>query len=149
MVREYLSGLIEGSRLTDAVAAWLHHLPGAAPPPAPDAEVNPAAARLEAASAATLSAVTTEQGMDDPVTDPNDDNDFAYQSAQGEDKLDAAVDIVNDARYAQDPTGPCDSCIAPGIPDLGGLERALNDVSTPEQGEEPGEEPEEPAVHEP
>jgi hypothetical protein len=147
VVREYLSGLIEGSRLTDAVAAWLHHLPGAAPPPAPDAEVNPDPARLEAAAAATLSAVTTEQGMDDPVTDQNDDNDFAYQSAQGEDKLAAAVDIVNDARYAQDPTGPCDGCIAPGIPDLGGLERALNDVSAPEQGEEPGED--EPEFHEP
>jgi hypothetical protein len=149
VVREYLSGLIEGSRLTDAVAAWLHRLPGAAPPPAPDAEVNPDPARLKAAATATLSEVTTEQGMDDPVTDPNDDNDFAYQSAQGEDQLDAAVDIVNDARYAQDPTGPCDSCIAPGIPDTSGLERALNDLSTPEQGEEPGEEPEEPAVHEP
>jgi hypothetical protein len=149
VVREYLSGLIEGSRLTDAVAAWLHRLPGAVPPPAPDAEVNPDPARLKAAATTTLSEVTTEQGMDDPVTDPNDDNDFAYQSTQGEDQLDAAVDIVNDARYAQDPTGPCDSCIAPGIPDTGGLERALNDLSTPEQGEEPGEEPEEPAVHEP
>ena len=81
------------------------------------------------------------------VTDQNDDNDFAYQSAQGEGPLDAAVDIVNDARYAQDPTGPCDGCIAPAIPDMGGLERAVNDVFTPEQGEEPGEE--EPEVHEP
>jgi hypothetical protein len=89
VVREYLSGLIEGSRLTDAVAAWLHRLPGAAPPAAPDAEDNP------------------------------------------------------------DPTGPCDSCIGPGIADTGGLERAPNDLSTPDQGEEPGEEPEEPAVHEP
>ncbi len=147
VVREYLSGLIEGSRLTDVFAAWLHHLPGASPPPAPDAEVTPDPARLEAAAAATLSEVTTEQGMDDPVTDQNDDNDFAYQSAQGEGPLDAAVDIVNDARYAQDPTGPCDGCIAPAIPDMGGLERAVNDVFTPEQGEEPGEE--EPEVHEP
>src|SRR6201999_1020646 len=99
----------------------------------PDAEVAPDPARLEAAATATLSAVTAEQGMEDPVTDPSDDNDFAYQSAQGEEKQDAAVDIVNDARSAQDPTGPCDGCIAPAIPDLGGLERALNDVSTPEQ----------------
>ncbi len=147
VVREYLSGLIEGSRLTDAVAAWLHHLPGAAPAPAPDAQVNPDPARLEAAASATLSAVTTEQGMDDPVTDPNDDNDLAYQNAQDEAPVDGAVDIVNDARYAQDPTGPCDSCIAPAIPDLGGLERAANDVFTPEPGEEPGEEG--PDVHEP
>jgi hypothetical protein len=149
VVREYLSGLIEGSRLTDVFAAWLHHLPGASPPPAPDAEVTPDPARLEAAATATLSAVTTEQGMDDPVTDPSDDNDFAYQSAQGEGPLDAAVDIVNDARYAQDPTGPCASCIAPGIPGMSGLERTLNDVFTEEPGERPGEGPEEPAVHEP
>ncbi len=147
VVREYLSGLIEGSRLTDAVAAWLRRLPGAAPPPTPDAEVNPDPARLEAAATATLSAVTTEQGMDDPVTDPNDDNDLAYQNAQDEAPVDGAVDIVNDARYAQDPTGPCDSCIAPAIPDLGGLERAVNDAFTPRQGEEPGEE--EPEIHEP
>jgi hypothetical protein len=147
VVREYLSGLIEGSRLTDAVAAWLRHLPGAAPPPAPDSEVTPDPARLEAAATATLSQVTTEQGMDDPVTDQNDLNDLAYSIAQGEDPLDATVDIVNDARYAQDPTGPCDSCIAPAIPDMGGLERAFNGAFTPEPGEEPNEE--EPEVHEP
>jgi hypothetical protein len=149
VVREYLSGLIEDSRLTDVFAAWFHHLPGASPPPAPDAEVTPDPARLEAAAAATLSQVTTGQGIDDPVTDPNDDNDFAYQSAQGEGPLDAAVDIVNDARYAQDPTGPCDSCIASGIPGMSGLERTLNEVFTEEPGQESGEEPEEPAVHEP
>jgi hypothetical protein len=86
--------------------------------------------------------------MDDPVTDPNAD-DLAYGAAQNEDPLDAAVDIVNDARYAQDPTGPCNSCIAPGIPGADGLERTLNEVFPEEPGDEPGEEPEEPAVHEP
>jgi hypothetical protein len=148
VVREYLSGLIEGSGLADVFAAWLHHLPGASPPPAPDAEVTPDPARLEAAATATLSRVTSAQGMDDPVTDPNAD-DLAYGAAQNEDPLDAAVDIVNDARYAQDPTGPCNSCIAPGIPGADGLERTLNEVFPEEPGDEPGEEPEEPAVHEP
>jgi len=95
VVREYLSGLIEGSRLTDVFAGWLK-LPGAHAPPSADTVVTPNPAKLEAAAAAILSQVTTAQGMDDPVTDPNS-SDMAYGSAQGEDPIDAAVDIVNDA----------------------------------------------------
>ena len=148
VVREYLSGLIEGSRLTDVFAAWLHHLPGASPPPAPDAEVTPDPARLEAAAAATLSEVTTEQGMDDPVTDPNDDNDFAYQSAQGEGPLDAAVDIVNDARYAQDPTARATAASPPRSPTWAGWNERSTTCS-PRSKVKSQVRNQEPEVHEP
>jgi hypothetical protein len=148
VVREYLSGLIEGSRLTDVFADWLK-LPRSPAPPSADTVVTPDPQRLEAAATAILSQVTTAQGMDDPVTDPGN-GDYAYQNAQGEDPIDGAVDMVNDARYAQDPTGPCDQCIAPGLPGIGKLWREFNEVPGGGSGEQPGEEPgDEPVEHEP
>ena len=44
-------------------------------------------------------------------------SDPALSQAQAEDPLDAAVDIINQARYAQDQSGPCAGCSVPGNSD--------------------------------
>ncbi|HEY3882844.1 MAG TPA: hypothetical protein VGM12_30015 [Trebonia sp.] len=113
VVREYLAGLIEDSPLKDTFAAWIKRLPGAQPPPEATAEVVPVPAALADAATAQLSAEFTDAGDSDPVTDPFID-DPALTSAQAEDPLDGAVDIVNQARYASDRSGPCSGCTLPG-----------------------------------
>lgn len=127
IVREYLAGLIEDSSLKARFAAWIERLPGAKPPPDAAAEVIPVPDRLEQAATAELSAEFTAAGDADPVTDP------ALSKAQAEDPLDAAVDIINQARYAQDQTGPCAGCAVPGNSD----------------DNQPGEEPQEDHPEEP
>jgi hypothetical protein len=116
VVREYLAGLIEDSPLKDTFAAWIERLPGAKPPPDPAAEVVPVPERLEQAATAELSAEFTAAGDDDPVTDPFA-TDPALSKAQAEDPLDGAVDIINQARYAQDQSGHCAECSVPGNSD--------------------------------
>ena len=106
VVREYLAGLIEDSPLKDTFAAWIERLPGAKPPPGAAAEVVPVPERLEQAATAELSAAFTAAGDDDPVTDPLA-TDPALTRAQAEDPLAGAVDLINQARYAQDQSGPC------------------------------------------
>jgi len=113
VVRDYLAGLIEDSPLKNTFAAWIERLPGAKPPPAAEAEVIPSPEQLERAATAELSAEFSAAGGDDPVTDPLD-SDPALSKAQAEDPLDAAVDIINQARYAQDQSGPCAGCTVPG-----------------------------------
>ncbi len=115
VVREYLAGLVEDSGLTDTFAAWIERLPGAHPPPRPAAEVIPDPLQLEQAAVTELSAAFTAAGADDPVTDPLEDP--ALLSARMENPLDGAVDIVNQARYAQQRTGPCSGCTEPGVND--------------------------------
>ena len=132
VVREYLAGLIEDSPLKDTFAAWIERLPGAKPPPDAAAEVVPVPERLEQAATADLSAAFTAAGDDDPVTDPLA-TDPALSKAQAEDPLDGAVDIVNQARYAQEQSGSCAGCaVSGGIDD-----------------NRPGEEPPEDHVEEP
>jgi hypothetical protein len=114
IVREYLTGLIEDSPLKNTFAAWIERLPGAKPPPAAEAEVIPVPGPLEQAATAELSAQFS--AADDPVTDPSDP-DPALKRARAEDPLDAAVDIINQARYAQDQSGPCAGCTMPGNAD--------------------------------
>jgi hypothetical protein len=116
VVREYLAGLIEDSPLKDTFAAWIERLPGAKPPPDPAAEVVPVPERLERAATAELSAEFTAAGDDDPVADPFA-TDPALSKAQAEDPLDGAVDIINQARYAQDQSGHCAECSVPGNSD--------------------------------
>jgi hypothetical protein len=113
VVREYLAGLIEDSPLKDTFAAWIARLPGAQPPPDAAAEVVPVPARLEQAATAELSAAFSAAGAADPVTDPLA-IDPALLGAQAEDPLDGAVDLVNQARYAQQDRGPCTGCAVPG-----------------------------------
>jgi hypothetical protein len=113
VVREYLAGLVEDSPLKDTFAAWFKRLPGAQPPPDAAAEVVPVPARLEQAATAELSAAFSAAGAADPVTDPFA-VDPALLGAQAEDPLDGAVDLVNQARYAQQDRGPCTGCTVPG-----------------------------------
>lgn len=116
VVRAYLAGLIEESPLKDTFAAWIERLPGSHRPPDPEAEVFPAPERLEQAATAQLSAEFSAAGDDDPVTDPFV-TDQALGKARAEDPLDAAVDTVNQARYAQDQSGTCTGCAVPGNSD--------------------------------
>jgi hypothetical protein len=116
VVREYLAGLIEDSPLKDTFAAWIERLPGAKPPPSAAAEVVPVPELLEQAATAELSAAFTAAGDDDPVTDPLA-TDPALTRAQAEDPLAGAVDLINQARYAQDQSGPCAGCSVPGSSD--------------------------------
>jgi hypothetical protein len=46
-----------------------------------------------------------------------EDSPLKDTTAQAEDPLDGAVDIVNQARYAQDQSGPCAECSVPGNSD--------------------------------
>jgi hypothetical protein len=151
VIREYLSGLIEESRITDVFSAWIKHLPGATRPAAADALITPDPARLEAVANATLTQEMLAQGLGNPATDP-DAPSAAWQLAQDEQPLDAAVDVTNQTLYLQDPSSdPCDQCAAPRIPvvlvaDLGIW---IGDFSTPPNDESPDEDPGEPDVHEP
>lgn len=151
VVREYLGGLIEGSRITDVFAAWIKHLPGARRPAAADVLITPDPAKLEAVANTTLTREMVAQGLGDPATDP-DSPSTAWQLAQDEQPLDAAVDVTNQTLYLQDPTSvQCNGCASPQIPvtivaDLGTW---IGDMSTPPNDESPGEEPGEPDVHEP
>lgn len=151
VVREYLSGLIEESRITDVFSAWIRHLPGAKRPAAADVLITPDPARLEALANATLTQEMVAQGLGNPATDPDAPSE-AWQLAQDEQPLDAAVDVTNQALYLQNPSSePCDQCAAPRIPvaivaDLGTW---IGDFSAPPDDESPGDEPGEPEVHEP
>jgi hypothetical protein len=98
IVREYLSGLIEGSPLKDVFATWAEHVTRAT---SLDARtlVVPDSAQLEQAASDALPA--------DTLLDP------AATRALSEPPLAAAVDMANQARYFQEHTGPCSGCTAP------------------------------------
>jgi hypothetical protein len=138
VVREYLAGLIEDSPLKDTFAAWIERLPGAKPPPDPAAEVVPVPERLEQAAEEELSTAFTGAGGEDPLTDEFA-TDPALSEAQAEDPLDGAVDIVNQARYAQEQSGPCAGCSVP----------ASGDDNLPGDNNRPGDEPPEDHVEVP
>jgi hypothetical protein len=100
IVREYLGGLVEESPLKDVFAAWTGRLAGARRPPDAETLVVPEPLRLETEAAY---AQFEAAGKDDfAVTMP---------STVNEDPVDAAVDLVNQARYlSEDGTGPCAGC---------------------------------------
>jgi hypothetical protein len=54
VIKEYLSGLVEGSRLKNVFAAWAEHLTADTPPPRADAMVVPNPERLKLAALVTL-----------------------------------------------------------------------------------------------
>jgi hypothetical protein len=110
IVREYLSGLIEGSPLKDTFAAWAGRLAGAKAPPDADQAVIPDPRRLEQAALTVLSAEVVI--VDPSVTDP------AFAQAEAESPVDAAVDLTNQSRYSQEASGPCAGCVrSPVDPD--------------------------------
>ena len=110
VVREYLSGLVEDSRLKDIFSTWLEHVPGAKPPPAADPMVIPDGPRLKKAAADMLTADLT---ADNITTAGRVAGDPALTRARGESPVAAAVDLANQDRYLQDGTGSCAGCYGP------------------------------------
>jgi hypothetical protein len=135
IVREYLSGLVEGSRVKDVFAAWARQFAGrgtapppaeTAVPPAADKLVVPDPPRLELATLVVLLRVRLTVELANPFS-----GDRAEQRTLSESAADAAVDLANEARYLQEGTGPCVDCPRPLRPGDEPFER-------------PGEHPEEP-----
>jgi len=109
IVREFLSALVEGSPVKDVFTARAERLPGAKPPPTAEALVEPDPAHLKKAAAATLDADLISLGDAAPGTDPGQ-GDPAWARAQREAPLVAALDMVNQDRFLDDPTGTCVDC---------------------------------------
>jgi hypothetical protein len=144
VIREYLSGLVEGSRLRNVFAAWVQKraeaaaaagsggnsgsgdnsgsgsgsgqggsppgapAPGGAGLPAADKMVLPDPPRLEIAALAVLVRVRFTVMVADPLA-----GDQAEHRTESESPLDAAVDLVNEARFLQEDTGRCTGCPQP------------------------------------
>jgi hypothetical protein len=72
----------------------------------------PDAQRLKKAAAVTLVAELAADGIPASGTGQGA-SDPALTRARGEPPLDAAVDLVNQARYLQDGIGPCAGCYGP------------------------------------
>ena len=107
VVREYLSGLIEDSRLKETFAAWAGRLARAKEPPGAEQVVIPDPERLEHAA---LTLLLAEVVIADPsVTDP------AFARAQAQTPVIAAVDLTNQSRYIQEGSGPCAGCAHSGV----------------------------------
>lgn len=122
IIREYLSGLVEGSRLKDVFAAWVQkradgaapgggHPPGPAGLPGPDELVVPDPPRLEIAALILLIRVRLTVMVANPLA-----GDQAERRTMSESPLDAAVDLANEARFLREDTGPCAGCPQPVRP---------------------------------
>ena len=117
IIREYLSGLVEGSRLKDVFAAWVRNRadapgggspPGPAGLPGPDKLVVPDPQRLEIAALTLLIRVRFTVRVASPLA-----GDQAERRTMSEPPLDAAVDLANEARFLREDTGPCAGCPQP------------------------------------
>jgi hypothetical protein len=71
VLQEYLSGLVEGSRLKDVFAAWAMHLVPSTPQVPADNLVIPDPKRLEATAQAELAAEQTSKGITTDESDPS------------------------------------------------------------------------------
>jgi MFS family permease len=101
IVREYLSGLIEGSRLKDIFAAWTEHVPHAKRPPDARDTVVPDPAKLaNAANDALNSAEDATGGIADPAS-------------ESDDPVKAAVDMLSQAQSMEQNGGSCTGCLPP------------------------------------
>jgi hypothetical protein len=110
IIREYLSGLVETSPLKDVFAAWAKDLTrDTTQPPSPvEVVVVPDPEQLEQAALATLAEERARVLRPDPLTP-----DRVQERTQMESPADAAVDLVNEVRYLDEDTGPCDGCPRP------------------------------------
>jgi hypothetical protein len=100
IVREYLGGLIEESPLKDTFAAWTARLAGAHRPPDTETLVVPQPLRLE--TEALIMQFKAEEKDHFATTLPGTEH---------ESPVDAAVDLVNQARYlSEGGAGPCAGC---------------------------------------
>jgi hypothetical protein len=107
IVREYLSGVIEESPLKDTFAAWAGRLTRAKAPPDAEQVVIPDPERLEHAALIVLFAHVVI--VDPSITDP------AFARAETESPVEAAVDLTNQSRYAQEGNGPCSGCVRSAV----------------------------------
>jgi hypothetical protein len=113
VIREYLSGLIEGSPLKDVFAAWATRLTsrtaGQSPPDAGQLVV-PDPDQLEAAASTELATERDSAGLSDSAgTDPG---------TQTEPAIAAAVYLANQARLVAEGSTSCYECVpSPGSPD--------------------------------
>lgn len=105
IIREYLSGLVETSPLKDVFASWAQRLISDTTPPRADTMVVPDPERLEQAAVAALAQEKARVQLAEPITP-----DQAQARAQ------SAVDLVNEVRYLDEHTGPCDGCPNPLSP---------------------------------
>jgi hypothetical protein len=108
IIREYLSGLVENSPLKEVFAAWAERVTSGTTPPRADTMVVPDPEQLEQAALTALSQERARAQLTDPSTP-----DEAQTRTQTESPADAAVDLVNEARYLHEHTGPCDGCPQP------------------------------------
>jgi hypothetical protein len=99
MMREYVSGLVEGSPLKDVFASWAKHLPGATIPPSAESIVVPDAERVKREALADLSG-----GLDATVV----------AAAKAESPLDSAADLIDQTHVAQTNNGDCAGCGSDG-----------------------------------
>jgi hypothetical protein len=105
IVKEYLSGLVEGGPLAQTFTAWAERLAGSTRPPDAPTMVVPDPVRLaETAAKAELTAL-----IEIPHT-------FTGQAGiapkPGGSAAAAAVDLANQIRYLYEGTGPCTGCAA-------------------------------------
>jgi hypothetical protein len=134
IIREYLSGLVENSPLTEVFAAWAERLTGNTTPPRADKMVVPDPEQLEQAALTVLTQEQTRVQIADPSTpDP------VKARTQTEASADAAVDLVNEARYLDEHTGPCDGCPQPLRPGDEHHHRPGDHPGTPGEPVEPVE----------
>lgn len=108
IIREYLSGLVENSPLKETFAAWAERHTGNTTPPPADKMVVPDPEQLEQAALAALTQEQTKVQPADPSTP-----DQVQTRTQTESPAAAAVDLVNEARYREEHTDPCDGCAQP------------------------------------
>jgi len=116
VVREYLSGLVEESPLTTVFAEWAGKAAGrgggsAGQAPVADASasaVAPDPRKLEAAAKAAMNKATASMSPLDQL-----DASGEMDSLLGKNPIVVAVDLVNQVRYLQENTGPCEGCIQP------------------------------------
>lgn len=118
IVREYLSGLIEGSPLKDTFAAWAERLAGAEAPPEASQAVVPVPEKLEEEAVAAeqseeISADGLQYALEHPGLADSGGTALDLAGAQDESPVDTAVDLTNRARYLQENTGPCAGCARP------------------------------------
>jgi hypothetical protein len=103
IVREYLSGLIEGSRLKDMFAAWTERVPRARRPPDANEIVVPSPGELENAASDVLSSAESATG-----------GDAYHASTENEPPIEAAVDMLGQAQSMEENGGSCAGCQTPG-----------------------------------